>query len=429
MKRMAFVLFVLLACAPSALFGWGNATHMYFADRLGVTHGGANSHEMYGSVLVDAFNLKLDSLGVFMADRTHHNFMPLYHSAWRCDVKDVAFGFVSHNDTWGADFTAHHVARTISGGGYAVVKGVELAPLLVPDIVTILVTAGLDTPSAQYIAEALAPEFGHDLVETAVDLMIKRNLDPAIGRKIVLAATSRPQDTPLLLAAAYARPLSQYSHMTMFQATKYIVDAERENRQQMIQYGGIFTRNEAEAIQALAMMNAAIAQGYLEFYAGVPVTVDPAVVLGFITDAMSIVAPTYAAEVSATLDYVQHQLHAHGICSCGSHFGKENAGEEGAISTEMPAAFGLKENYPNPFNPATTITFAVPTEATVSLEIFNVLGQRVRTLADNKIYEAGVRSEVWDGRDEYGLVVPSGTYFSRLATSGGVFTRKMLLVK
>ena len=331
MKRWAVVLMILFA--PSVLFGWGNATHMYFADRLGVSHVGPNAHEMYGSVLPDAFNLKLDSTGVFMADQAHHNFMPLYHSAWRCDLKDVAFGFVCHNDSWGADFTAHHAARTVSGGGYAVVKGAELAPLLVPDIVTILVTAGLDTASAQYLAGALAPEFGHDLVETAVDLMVKRNLDPAIGRKIVLAATTRPMDTPLLLAAAYAVPLSRYSHRSLLQSTKYIVDAEKENRQQMIQYGNIFTMMEAEAILALAQMNAAIAQGYLEFYAGVPVTVDPAVAAGFIANAMSLVEPTYAAEVGATLDYVRHQMQVHGIRSCESHFGKDNAGVEEGNST------------------------------------------------------------------------------------------------
>jgi hypothetical protein len=423
MNRMAAVLIISLVCTPSALFGWGNATHVYYADELGRQHGGQNFHEMYGSVLVDAFNLKLDSLGVFMADRAHHDFIPLYNSAWRCDLKDIAFGFVSHNDTWGSDYTAHHVARTVSGGGYAVVKGAELAPMLIPDIVTILVTAGLDTPSARYIAGALAPEFGHDLVETAVDLMIKRNLDPAIGRKIVLAATTRPLDTPLLLAAAYARPLSQHSHMTLLKATKYIMDAERENRQQIIQYGSLFTITEAEAIQGLAMMNAAIAQGYLEFYAGVPVTVDPAVVVGFITNAMSVVEPTYDAEVSATLDYVRHEMQVHGIRSCGSHFGKENAGDQDGNSTETPATVALEENYPNPFNPSTTIKYDLPTDEHVSLKVYDALGREVRTLVDGFV-KAGYQQVSFDASE-----FASGVYFYRLQVGDFVSMKKMMLMK
>jgi hypothetical protein len=429
MKQLFMVLTLLLALARSDAFGWGNATHVYFANHLGVAHGGANQHEMYGAVLVDAFNLMLDPNGMFLADQTHHNYAPLLCTAWRCDMKAVAFGFTSHNDNWGADFTAHHVSRTLPAGGYAVEKGIELAPALIPDIITILVTAGLDTPTSQYIAGALAPEFGHDLIETAVDLWIKRNQDPAIGAKIAVAATTRPLDTPLLLAAAYARPLSQYAHISLLDATRLIVASERDYRQQIIQYGGAFMLSEPQTIEALAGASAAMAKTYLEFYAQVPVTVDPAVVVGFITSAMTVVGPTYAAEVSATLNYVRHELQQRGIRGCGSGFGKENGDEEGVIAAVAPIEFALGENYPNPFNPATTITFNVPDQASVSLEIFNVLGQRVKTLADNRVYESGIQSEVWDGKNDQGTMVPSGTYFSRLTTPGGVFMRKMMLLK
>jgi hypothetical protein len=424
MKHLVMVLTVLLVLACSDAFGWGNATHVYFANHLGVTHGGANQHEMYGSVLVDAFNLKLDPNGVFLADRTHHNYGPMLNTAWRCDLKAVAFGFTSHNDNWGADYMAHHVSRTLTAGGYAIVKGVELAPLLIPDIITILVTAGIDGPTAEYIAGALAPEFGHDLVETAVDLLIKRNQDPAIGGKIAVAATTRPLDTPLLLAASYARPLSQYAHISLLDAGRLIIATEREYRQQMIQYGGALMLDEPQAIEALAGASAAMAETYLEFYAGVPVTVAPAVVVGFITRAMTVVDPTYAAEVSATLNYVRHELQQRGIRSCGSFFAKE-----GGAAEQDPAEFSLGENYPNPFNPATTIRFTIPVQASVSLEIFNVLGEKVRTLADSKVYEAGIQSEVWDGTNDQGTSAPSGTYFSRLSTPGRVFMRKMMLLK
>ena len=182
--------------------------------------------------------------------------------------------------------------------------------------------------------------------------------------------------------------------------------------------------SEPQAIEALAGASAAMAETYLEFYANVPVTVDPAIAVGFITSAMTVVGPTYAAEVSATLNYVRHELQQRGIRSCGSFFAKE-----GGAAEETPAEFSLGENYPNPFNPATTITFNVPVQASVSLEIFNVLGEKVRTLADNRVYEGGIQSEVWDGKNDQGTMVPSGTYFSRLTTPGGVFMRKMMLLK
>jgi hypothetical protein len=423
MKQLV-ILALLLVLAGSVAFGWGNATHMYFANQLGVAHGIANQHEMYGAVLPDVFNLMLDANGTFLYDQTHHNFAAVRCAAWRCELKAVAFGFASHNDTWGADYTAHHAARTIPGGGYAVVKGIELAPALIPQIVTILYAAGVPEPQASGIAAALAPEFGHDLVETAVDLWIKRNQDPAIGAKIAIAATTRPLDTPLLLAAAYARPLSQFAHISLLDATRLIVAAEREYRQQMIQYGGAFMLSEPQTIQGLAVTIAAMAQTYLEFYAGVPVTVDPAVVVGFITSGMALVGSSYVDEVSATLTYVRHELEQRGVRSCGSFFGKE-----GVAAEETPAEFTLGENYPNPFNPSTTITFSVPQQSSVSLEIFNILGQKVRTLAENNVYEGGVQSEIWDGKNDEGIMVPSGTYFSRLTTPGGVFMRKMMLLK
>lgn len=421
MKRCITTLSLLLTFACGDMFAWGNATHTYFSDQLGRTRGGTNLHEMYGSVLVDAFNLMLDSAGTFMADQTHHNYSAVANAAWGCDLRAMAFGFISHNDTWGADFTAHHLARTLSGGGYAVVKGSELAPLLIPDIVTILVTAGVPQADAEYIAAALAPEFGHDLVETAVDLLIKRNQDPAIGRKITLAAMTRPGNIPLLLAAAYGRQLSHYAHMSIPEATRYIVNAEKNYRQQMIQYGNVFMLNEPEAIQALGAMNAQIAQGYLEFYAGIPVAVDPAIVVGFIANAVILVTPTYAGEVSATFNYVQHELQIRGIHSCDPKFWKENA-VAGGLPTSA-SEFGLFENYPNPFNPTTTITYQIPTSGQVTLKVFDVLGREVTTLVD-ELQQPGSHTVQWDAR-----AVASGVYFYQLCAGNLVSTRKMFVAK
>ncbi len=99
----------------------------------------------------------------------------------------------------------------------------------------------------------------------------------------------------------------------------------------------------------------------------------------------------------------------------------------------IPKVFELNQNYPNPFNPSTTITYGIPFVSDVTIEIYNVLGQRVRVLvSENQMpayYEA-----VWDGRNNLGSPVASGVYVYRMVASGNngesfVQTRKMLFVR
>jgi len=86
-------------------------------------------------------------------------------------------------------------------------------------------------------------------------------------------------------------------------------------------------------------------------------------------------------------------------------------------------------NYPNPFNPTTTISFSVlQTSSFVTLGIYNLKGQKVKTLI-NETLAAGEHSVVWDGRDENNKSVSSGVYFYRLKTRQQVITKKMLLIK
>ncbi|PIS29188.1 MAG: hypothetical protein COT43_04425 [Candidatus Marinimicrobia bacterium CG08_land_8_20_14_0_20_45_22] len=95
---------------------------------------------------------------------------------------------------------------------------------------------------------------------------------------------------------------------------------------------------------------------------------------------------------------------------------------------QMTETFTLHQNYPNPFNPTTTIAFTLPRESNVRIEIFNVLGEKVRTLT-NEHYNSGYWSVNWDGTNETGLQVPTGVYFYRMITNMGVQVRNMMLVK
>lgn len=94
----------------------------------------------------------------------------------------------------------------------------------------------------------------------------------------------------------------------------------------------------------------------------------------------------------------------------------------------IPESVLLESNYPNPFNPSTTIRFGLSQDDNVSLKIFNALGQEVATLV-NEFRNAGYHDVVWNGTDNSGNQVTSGIYFYRLSTGSFVEVKKMLLTK
>lgn len=94
----------------------------------------------------------------------------------------------------------------------------------------------------------------------------------------------------------------------------------------------------------------------------------------------------------------------------------------------LPGSYSLEPNYPNPFNPTTSIRYALPASGHVTLRIYNVLGQSVRTLVDGTV-EAGVHDVLWDGSDDTGIPVASGVYFYRLTAGDFEQSRKMVLIK
>jgi photosystem II stability/assembly factor-like uncharacterized protein len=97
-------------------------------------------------------------------------------------------------------------------------------------------------------------------------------------------------------------------------------------------------------------------------------------------------------------------------------------------TVQIPRTFHLRQNYPNPFNPLTLISYELPAETDVSLTIYNVSGQRVRTLVSGR-QSTGTHKVQWDGRDERGNQVSSGVYLYRLEAGSFSETRKMLLAK
>ncbi len=101
----------------------------------------------------------------------------------------------------------------------------------------------------------------------------------------------------------------------------------------------------------------------------------------------------------------------------------------------IPSSFSVSQNYPNPFNPSTTILYELPAISKVTIKIYNILGQEVRTLV-NQIQTAGQQVAIWDSRNSSGVAVSTGVYFYRIEASpisgkGNSFSevKKMLLLK
>jgi len=99
-----------------------------------------------------------------------------------------------------------------------------------------------------------------------------------------------------------------------------------------------------------------------------------------------------------------------------------------AKNKTAPAQYKLAQNYPNPFNPSTNIAYTIQKANKVSLDVYNVLGQKVRSLVDKKQI-AGSYSVAWDGCDDSGETLSGAIYFYKLKVDTQTLTKKMLLIK
>lgn len=95
----------------------------------------------------------------------------------------------------------------------------------------------------------------------------------------------------------------------------------------------------------------------------------------------------------------------------------------------VPFAYSLNQNYPNPFNPTTTITYSLAEASEITLAVYNVLGQKVKTLVSGTYATAGTHVSRWNGLDEAGHKVASGVYFYKLEAGDYSAVKKMILMK
>lgn len=147
------------------------------------------------------------------------------------------------------------------------------------------------------------------------------------------------------------------------------------------------------------------------------------------------------SESNNLIDYVDYPISAPDLA-----YARENDGSSNWIytnptpgqsnTTEMdlfeekiiPTNFKLLQNYPNPFNPSTSIIYDLKEVSDVKVSIYNMLGQKIITLVDNK-EQAGSKSVIWDGQNESGMAVPSGVYVYEIRANSYVQSKKMILMK
>jgi hypothetical protein len=102
--------------------------------------------------------------------------------------------------------------------------------------------------------------------------------------------------------------------------------------------------------------------------------------------------------------------------------------QEELYNASLPQVTTLAGNYPNPFNPSTTISYQLAEESLVNLSIYNIKGQHITTLV-SEIQHPGTHTLQWQGTDDKGKPSPSGIYLYRLSAGENIFSRKMILLK
>ena len=97
-------------------------------------------------------------------------------------------------------------------------------------------------------------------------------------------------------------------------------------------------------------------------------------------------------------------------------------------SEQIPLQFAFHQNYPNPFNPVTTLRYELPENGLVTITIYDMLGKQEKTLI-NQTQDAGYKSIIWDGTNEYGKPVSAGIYLYQIQAGDYISTKKMGLLK
>ncbi|HVN82757.1 MAG TPA: hypothetical protein VMW38_27490 [Terriglobia bacterium] len=282
---------------------WGSAVHAYVADHLGKKIPLLNVNEVYGAMAPDVFNYMFDNpaLQQTLVMGTHYESTKVWEAAKFPTGKALAFGFVCHNELFGADHTAHLALVPGYPNGYVIEKATILRDKPTPALGggsfgLILTQNGITDPDVQLT-------ICHTLTEFGLDVMMKR-VDPRIGQKMASAALLRSSEMPLLLVKAYGDAFPDKAT-----AAKVIFAAEQEFRKSLVLYGQALTQDDQAAVQLLAEQLAQMSASYLALY---KINVDPNQIVPLIQLGMGIAMENcqgdFVQAISETVQYVDQQM-------------------------------------------------------------------------------------------------------------------------
>jgi hypothetical protein len=312
-KRISLVLAVIFVVTALAGFSlaWERGTHAFIADYLKKAGGPYNIDEIYGAMAPDVFNYMFLPPNIlfrdYLYDQTHHHFMKVRDAVNWGYEKSSAYGFLSHNNIWGADSTAHIASRTLlPGEGYVITKAAVLNGILlgIPEYAALL--GGANQP--------IALEICHNIVEAAGDIVLVR-FDPSVGANLVEIASRPKPHMQNLMARAYAQGLADESAslgfpLTVAEADLLIRNEEQNFRNSCIAYGFLLQQEESIILENVIQEFKQLAQVYLVAN-GIPVPPDPmleALLGASFSGAIAIIEGDYMPEIMATIAMVKRNM-------------------------------------------------------------------------------------------------------------------------
>lgn len=305
------------AIAPAAASAWNQATHAYVAERVSERVGDEKLQAMWGSVAPDLINFVFDPALCpgWVADQTHglesESFLQVWNVATAGPEVAMAYGFLTHNQVWGADHTAHVSSRTFGEGvGYVIAKSSALldASFTAGDrrrsFDEAFANLGIDDRYAR-------TQVAHLVVEYAIDILLRNDVDPTIGRELAAAAHGEANAFTDLLVRAFG---TEYA-ATCFggdasAAARAWTEVERRHRTDMIYLGQAISRPEPVAVRLVAEKIARVVAAFLGAALPEPAAIET--IEAAIDSAMESCAD-YTDELDWTIELVARNLTDRGI--------------------------------------------------------------------------------------------------------------------
>ncbi len=288
--------------APGAASPWGWATHVYLVNQLGVTAPDA----IYGALLPDLGQVMDPALNDYLHDQTTLRFSKAVAKGFASDLDATVWGFATHNERWGADYTAHNPVT-----GYTTLK----IPVLLgatgfqATLLDLLLANGIPAAQAEPIAAEFAPVVAHEAIEYAVDLLVRDQKAPMSGIVILGAAQARPSEVPELLVRTYAANFAARFQQTIAEASAVLVAGEAAWQVFMTQYGFLLASFSTDAIAgALAVQGSDRLHDYIYSLTGVDVVVNPTVLMDVLQHAFVLTEPDYTQALDATRQLLQRNM-------------------------------------------------------------------------------------------------------------------------